>query len=184
MSEYFEKVDYELLDKKIVYSGKRVSVEELHYKNPRTNQIIYREHVLAGRAAVIIPEINNNEFIMIKEPRTPIGTTILAFPAGLIEEGEKEEEGALRELEEETGYRAKTIKKLREVYPAMGYSDERVTIYLAKDLEKTERHLDETEDIEVVKIPITQAKELPDNGKIKSSSELIALSHYFLYESR
>ena len=183
MSEkYYEPIDYELLDKKTAYKGKRITVEELHYENPRTNQIIYREHVLAGHAAVIIPETENNEFIMIKEPRTPIGKTVIAFPAGMIEEGENEEEGAIRELEEETGFRAGKMKKLREVYPAIGYSNEKVTIFLAKNLIKTHRHLDETEDIKVIKIPITEIKEMLDNGKIKTSSEEIGLLHYFLYE--
>ena len=78
-NEYYKPIDYELLDKKTAYKGKRITVEELHYKNPRTEQIIYREHVLAGHAAVIIPETDDGEFIMIKEPRTPIGKTVIAF---------------------------------------------------------------------------------------------------------
>ena len=165
-NKYYKKIDYELLDEKVAYKGKRIVVEELHYKNPRTNQILYREHVLAGHAAVILPETDNGEFIMIKEPRTPIGKTVIAFPAGMIEDGESEEEGAIRELEEETGYRAGSIKKLREVYPAIGYSNERVNIFLAKDLVKTQRHLDETEDIEVIKIPIKEIKEMLDRQEI------------------
>ena len=98
-TKYYTKFDYELLDKKIVYEGKRINVEELHYRNPRTNQIIYREHVLAGRAVVIIPQTENNEFIMIKEPRTSIEKTVISFPAGKVEIGEKEEQSAIRELE-------------------------------------------------------------------------------------
>jgi ADP-ribose pyrophosphatase len=183
-NKYYKKIDYELLDEKVAYKGKRIVVEELHYKNPRTNQILYREHVLAGHAAVILPETDNGEFIMIKEPRTPIGKTVIAFPAGMIEDGESEEEGAIRELEEETGYRAGSIKKLREVYPAIGYSNERVNIFLAKDLVKTQRHLDETEDIEVIKIPIKEIKEMLDRQEILTSSEQIGLLHYFLYENK
>ena len=180
--KYYKPIDYELLDKKVAYKGKRITVEELHYKNPRTNQIIYREHVLAGHAAVIIPETEDKQFIMIKEPRTPIGKTVIAFPAGMIEEGESEEEGAIRELEEETGFRAGKIKKLRKVYPAIGYSNENVTIFLAKDLIKTHRHLDETEDIEVIMIPIKEVKEMLDNDEINTSSEQIGLLYYFMYE--
>ena len=183
-NEYYKPIDYELLDKKIAYQGKRITVEELHYKNPRTNQIIYREHVLAGHAAVIIPETDEGEFIMIKEPRTPIGKTVIAFPAGMIEDGESAEEGAIRELEEETGYRAGKIKKLRVAYPAIGYSNEKVTIFLARDLIKTHRNLDETEDIEVLRIPISEVKQMLDNGEIRTSSEEIGLLHYFLYENK
>lgn len=181
-NKYYQKIDYELLDKKVAYKGKRIVVEELHYKNPRNNDIIYREHVLAGNAAIVIPETENGNFIMIKEPRTPIGLTVLAFPAGMIEEGETEEEGAIRELEEETGYRAREIKKLREVYPAIGYSNERTIIFLARNLIKTQRHLDKTEDIEVVEIPKEKVKQMLDNGEIKTSSESIGLLHYFMYE--
>lgn len=183
-NEYYKPIDYELLDKKTAYKGKRITVEELHYKNPRTEQIIYREHVLAGHAAVIIPETDDGEFIMIKEPRTPIGKNVLAFPAGMIEEGEKPEDGARRELEEETGYRAGNLKKLREVYPAIGYSNEQTIIFLATNLVKTERHLDETEDIEVLKIPIEEVRKMLESGEIQTSSETVGLLYYFMYEDK
>lgn len=183
-NKYYEKIDYELLDKKTAYRGKRIVVEELHFRNPRTDEILYREHVLAGHAAIIIPETEDGKFIMIKEPRTPVGLTVLAFPAGMIEKGETEEDGAIRELEEETGYRAKSIKKLREVYPAIGYSNEKTIIFLAKDLVKTQRHLDETEDIEVLELPKDEVKQMLDKGEIKTSSEAIGLLHYFMYEDR
>ena len=179
--KFFEDIDYKLLDKNIVYKGKRILVEELHYYNTRKNQTIYREHVLAGDAVIIMPITDNNEFIMIKEPRTPIGKTVLAFPAGMIEKGEDSKAAALRELEEEVGYKAKNIQKLREVYPAIGYSDEKVTIYLASELIETHTNFDETEDIEIVKIKIEDAKEMLKNNEIKTSSESIALLHYFMY---
>lgn len=181
-NKYYKPIDYELLDERTAYKGKRIVVEELHYRNPRTNEILYREHVLAGHAAIIMPITDDGKFIMIKEPRTPVGITVLAFPAGMIEEGETPEEGAARELEEEVGYKARQLKELREVYPAIGYSNEKTIIFLAKDLIKTQRHLDETEDIEVVKIPIEEVKEMLDKGEIKTSSETVALLHYFMYE--
>ena len=96
--------------------------------------------------------------------------------------GEEPEDGAIRELEEETGYRAGKLKKLREVYPAIGYSNEQTIIFLATDLVKTQRHLDETEDIEVLKLPIEEVKEMLDKGEIKTSSEAIGLLNYFMYE--
>lgn len=184
MNEYFKDIDYQLLDRKTAYKGKRIVVEELQYYNPRHEKKIYREHVLAGDAAIIMPITGDNELIMIQEPRTPIGKTVLAFPAGMIEPGEKPEEGAIRELEEETGYLARSIKKMRVVYPAIGYSNERTIIFLAKDLVKTQRHLDETEDIEVVKIPLKEAKEMVDRNEIITSSETVALLHYFTYECK
>lgn len=181
-SKYFKKIDYELLDKKVAYKGKRITVEELNYYNPRDKKKVYREHVLAGDAAIIMPITENNEVIMIQEPRTPVGEVVLAFPAGMIEPGETPEEGAIRELEEETGYRANNIKKIREVYPAIGYSNERTIIFIARDLVKTQRHLDATEDIKVITIPLEEAKEMLERNEIKTSSETVALMYYFNYE--
>ena len=182
MNQYFEDLDYELLDKKVAYKGKRITVEELHYYNPRDDKKLYREHVLAGNAVVIMPITEDDKLIMIQEPRTPIGKKVLTFPAGMIEDGETAEYAAVRELEEETGYRANILKKMRVEYPTIGYSNEYITIFLAKDLIKTQRHLDDTEDIEVVEIPLNEAKEMLDKNEIITSSETIALMHYFTYE--
>ena len=76
------------------------------------------------------------------------------------------------------------IKKLREVYPAMGYSTQKIIIFLATDLIKTQQHLDEKEDIEVIKVPIEELKQMLDNNEIETSMELIGLLHYFMYEDK
>ena len=160
MEKYFKELDYKLLNKKMVYKGRRITVEELTYYNLRDNKKVHREHVLAGDAAIILAIDENNEVLMVQEPRTPIGKIILSLPAGMIEPGEKSEDGAIRELEEETGYRAKNIKLLRYEYPSIGYSNERSLIFLARDLEKTHRNLDDTEDIKVVKIKLDELKKI------------------------
>ena len=80
-NKYFTTIDYKLLDKKTAYKGKRIVVQELHFKNPRTDEILYREHVLAGHAAIIMPIMEDGSLLMIREPRTPIEKTVLAFPA-------------------------------------------------------------------------------------------------------
>ncbi len=100
---------------------------------------------------------------------------------GQIEKDESAEDGARRELEEETGYYAQNIEKLREYYPSVGYTDEKITIFLATDLIKTQRHLDETEDINVVEIEMEELKEMLDKNEIITASTTIALMHYFLY---
>lgn len=93
-------MDYKLISQKKVYQGKRLSVEELYYDNQGTK--IYREHVLPGDAVVILPITEKEEVIMIQEPRTAIHQVVFGLPAGQLEAGENPEEGAKRELEEET----------------------------------------------------------------------------------
>ncbi len=78
-NKYFKPIEYKLIDKKIAYQGKRLRVEELNYLNG--NQKIYREHVIAGDAAVILAIKDNGNVIMIQEPRTPINEVILGLPA-------------------------------------------------------------------------------------------------------
>ena len=184
MEKCFKELDYKLLNKKMVYKGRRITVEELTYYNLRDNKKVHREHVLAGDAAIILAINENNEVLMVQEPRTPIGKIILSLPAGMIEPGEKSEDGAIRELEEETGYRAKNIKLLRYEYPSIGYSNERSLIFLARDLEKTHRNLDDTEDIKVVKIKLDELKKMLDTNEILDASTTIALLHYFMYEDK
>ena len=181
MENYFKKLDYKLLEKKEVYRGRRVVVQELTYYNNRDNKKVYREHVLAGDAAIVLAINENDEDIMIQEPRTPIGKIILSLPAGMIEPGEKPEDAAIRELEEETGYRAQSIRLLRYEYPSIGYSNERSLIFLAHDLKKTQRNLDATEDIKVVTVPLKDLKKMLDSNEILDASTTIALLHYFLY---
>ncbi len=182
MENYFKELDYKLLDRKKVYEGRRIVVEELNYYNERDKKKVHREHVLAGDAAIVLAIDKNDNVLMVQEPRTPIGKIILSLPAGMIEPGEKSEDGAIRELEEETGYRAHQIRLMRYEYPSIGYSNERSLIFLARDLEKTYRHLDDTEDIRVVKVKLNKLKEMLDKNEILDASTTIALLHYFMYE--
>ena len=179
MEKYFKDMDYEKLSEEIAFKGKRVTVKVEKYFNKRDNKEIYREHIKSGNGAVIMPFLDDNTLIMIEDVRTPIEKSILAFPAGLIEEGENPEEAAIRELEEETGYRAGEIEEIIYEYPAVGYSNEKVYIFKAKNLTKTQRNLDPTEDIQVHKISINKLKELYKNGEIHSSAEIIAILSYF-----
>lgn len=181
-NNYFKDMEYKEISKKVIFNGKRIKVEELEYLNG--DKKIFREHVKAGNASVILPITNDNKVVMIRETRTPIGKVILALPAGMIEKGEKAEVAAIRELEEETGYLANNIKFLREYYPSVGYSDEKISIYLATDLKKTEQHLDYEEDIEVIEIPLDDAIKMLDDNDFITASTTIALLHYLKYEKK
>ena len=182
MAKFFKEMDYEKVREEEVFKGKRLNLKIEEYYNRRDDKLLYREHVKAGKAVVIMPFLTDDTLIMIEEVRTPIGKSILEFPAGMIEDGENPREAAIRELEEETGYRANCLEKVIHEYPAVGYSDEEIYIYRAKDLKKTKKNLDPTEDIKVHKITIEELKQLYEKGEICSSAELIALLSY-LYKS-
>ena len=181
-NNYFKDIEYKEISKKVAYKGKRIQVEELEYLNG--DKVIYREHVKAGNASVILPITDDNKVIMIQEPRTPIGKIILALPAGMIEDGEEADKAAIRELEEETGYLASNIEFLREYYPSVGYSDEKIKIYLATNMKKTKQHLDEEEDIKVIEVPLEEVIEMLDKNEIITASTTIAIMHYLRYKKK
>lgn len=181
-NKYFKEIEYKELSKKLVYNGKRVQVEELEYLNG--DKVIYREHVKAGNASVILPITEDNKVIMIQEARTPIGKVILALPAGMIEKGEEASVAAIRELEEETGYLASDIELLREYYPSVGYSDEKISLYLATNMKKTKQRLDDEENIKVIEVPLEELIELLDKNEIITASTTIAVMHYLLYKKK
>lgn len=176
---YFEDINYKVINKNEAYKGKRVTVEEVIYDNG--NKQIYREHVKAGNAVIILAITDDNKVLMVREARSAIGKIILGLPAGKLEKGENPEEAAIRELEEETGFKANNIEFLREVYTSCGYTDEKISIYLAKDLEKTKQNLDEDEELEVLEIPLESFKEMIDKNEIITASTTIAGLHYFLF---
>lgn len=178
-NQYFRKLEYKKNSQKIAYKGKRVRVEELEYLNGE--QVIYREHVNAGEAVVILPITEENKVIMVQEPRTPIEKVILDLPAGMIEPEELPKDAAVRELEEETGYLAKNIRFLRAYYPSIGYSNEKIYIYLATDFEKTQQRLDEGENINVIELPLEQVIDMLDRNELITATSTIALMHYLRY---
>ena len=94
MERYFKDMDYEKISEEEAFNGKRVRVKIEKYYNKRDNKELYREHIKAGNGAVIMPFLDDNTLVMIQEIRTPIGKSILAFPAGLIEKGEDPETAA------------------------------------------------------------------------------------------
>ncbi len=87
-------------------------------------------------AVAIIPMISENEIILVRQWRYAAGEETLEIPAGKMNYGESPEEAANRELLEETGYLAGTLTLLTRYYPAYGYSNEIINLYLARDLVK------------------------------------------------
>ena len=113
---------------------------------------IKRDVVKFPKTVGILPLIDKDKIILIRQFRFPINKEIWEIPAGKLDKGEKPEVGAKRELEEETGYRTKNLKKIGEFYLSPGYSTEYMYLFLARGLRLGEQNLDKEEKIKEVKI--------------------------------
>jgi ADP-ribose pyrophosphatase len=95
---------------------------------------IHRHIVQHRGSAVMMPVDRKGRVLLVRQYRLPARKSMWELPAGRLDEGEKPLPAAKRELEEETGYRARKWKKLISFYPSPGYASEKMTIYLATDL--------------------------------------------------
>jgi ADP-ribose pyrophosphatase len=113
---------------------------------------IKRDVVKSHKEVGILPLIDKNKVVLIRQFRFSINKEIWEIPAGMLRKGEKPEKGAKRELKEETGYEARKIKKIGEFYFTPGHSNEYMYLFLARGLKKGEQNLDKGEKIKEVKI--------------------------------
>lgn len=134
-----------------------------------------REIVEHRGAAAIVPITNDENVVLVRQYRYAVTTDLLEVPAGTMERGETPEECATRELEEETGYRCKEIKKILEFFPVPGYSTEKISVYLAKGLMKSTLRPEGDEQIRAEIMPITKALEKVRSGEIRDSKSICAL---------
>lgn len=140
-------------------SGKEVKLDIIHHRG--------------GAAVVALTE--QNEVVLVKQYRHPIGEYLLELPAGKLEDGDTPETAALRELAEETGYTSLRFQLLTTSYPAPGYCGEKLYIYLARDLKPETRQPDFDEELEVVYLSLEKACEMIHYGEIQDAKTIIGL---------
>ncbi len=141
----------ELINQRLVYRGRKFGfqVDRLRLPNGVEGDWEWIQHPGGALAVPVTPE---GKLVLVRQYRFATQGRLLEFPAGTVEPGENPAETIRREIEEETGYRSHTWRKLGEFFLAPGYSDEIIYAFLAEDLEllATPPDQDEDEDIEVV----------------------------------
>ncbi len=133
------------------------------------------EFVAHPGATAIIPMFNESRILLLKQYRHALREYIWEIPAGTIDPQESVINCAKRELIEETGYSADQWQKLGEITPVPGYSDEKIHIYLAKDLQPAGQDLDRDEIINVHEVDYREAIEMIKTGKIQDAKSIAGL---------
>jgi ADP-ribose pyrophosphatase len=126
-------------------------------------------------AAAIVAVTDNRQVLMLRQYRHAIGKTMWEIPAGTREADEDPLVCAKRELTEETGYDARQWDQLGAITPVPGYSDERIFLYLARDLTVSTQNLDADEIIQVQKVPFEEVIDLITKGQIEDAKTIAAI---------
>jgi len=154
------------LEKKVssqqVFAGRIVSVR-VDKVETATGRITTREIVDRADTVSVLAIDESNRVLLVRQWRYAVGLETLEIPAGSIDPGETPEEAARRELREETGYDCQTLVQLNSYYPAMGYSSERMTIFLARGLVRSPLRGDE-DDIRLERMPFDEVFERVVHG--------------------
>ena len=158
-----------------VYRGKLLDVRHDRIQLPDGNESA-REYVMHPGAVLIIPLLDNGELIFERQFRYPLGRAFLELPAGKIEPGEDILNTATRELLEETGHSASDWRYLGVMHPCIGYSNERIEIFLASGLQRESgQQLDHGEFLDVLNLSLDDALLAFRQGEITDGKTITAL---------
>ena len=164
----------EIIKKERIFKGKLLSIYKRLVKHD-DGTVWERETASYNGNAAAIVAVDGNEVVLIKQFRPSVEETLLEIPAGRIDSGETPEQAASRELEEETGLKPLSLRKLVEFYPTPGFVDEKIYLFYADKFEKGSVHLDEGEVLRIFRLPVNEIEEYLFSNKIKDGKTLIGL---------
>jgi ADP-ribose pyrophosphatase len=134
-----------------------------------------REYIVHPGAVMIVPLLDDDRVVVERQWRYPMERAMLEFPAGKLDPGEPILACAVRELAEETGYRASEWARAGILHNAISYSTEGIEVWFARGLEAGERRLDVGEFLDVFSMPIAELDEAARRGEITDAKTLVGL---------
>ncbi len=171
-----KKLPYRLLASKKIYQGHIIDlVKDRFILHAAKDKIVTRELVLHPGAVVIIPLVDKDHLLLLRQFRYAAGGDLWEIPAGTLEKNEKPLECAKRELEEETGHKARLWKYLTRFLPAPGISNEMMTLFKAERLEPGRKNLDHDEWIEHKTVSLKEAQTMIRRGVIRDAKTIAGI---------
>lgn len=166
-------------DNEVLLASRKFRVERRAYEMPGRG-LVHRDLVVHPGAVLILPLLSAESVVMIRNWRYAAQAELLELPAGTLEPPESPADCALRELEEETGYRAGRIAPLCQFYTTPGFTNELMHVFVATDLSQTAQRLEPTEQIRVEIMSLGEALAATVDGRIVDAKTIAALHvhHY------
>ncbi len=172
------------LSSKFIFEGRAIRVRVDTVKTPSGRKTT-REIVEHGDCVAIVTVDKNDNVLMVSQFRKPVERELLEIPAGGILSGEDPEAAVCRELREEIGYLPKKVEPLGGFYSSPGYSSEYLYLYLATDLAPSQLYAEDTGEIGLVRVPVSEIPALISSGKICDAKSIAGLLIYlFVYRNQ
>jgi len=170
-------VEEKTLSSQLIYSGRavrlRVDTVQMASGRETTREIV--EH--ADCVAIVAIDADGN-VLLVNQFRKAVGKELLEIPAGGIEPGEDPVATVQREMREETGYLPRRVERLGGFYSTPGYCTEYLYLYLATDLVPSALEAEDTENIKLTKVPLSQILGLINSGTICDAKSIAGLLFY------
>ena len=163
------------LASKLVYDGRMLKVREDTVRLPDGKEG-RREWVQHPGAVIILALLDEQTIIMERQYRYPLRRHFLELPAGKMERGEEPLATAQRELIEECGYTAESWRHLATLHPCVGYSNERIELFLARELTHVGSALDEGEFLQVMPMALEDVRQRVRDGQITDVKVTVGLA--------
>ncbi len=168
----------ERLKRELVYKGAIIDLYKDTIRTP-DNKIEYYDFIGHQGAAAVVPVKDDGKILMVKQYRNALDRFTLEIPAGGLKNAdEPTRDAAARELEEETGYASDDLELLITVRTTIAFCNEKIDIYVAKNLVKTQQNLDEGEYVDVLEFDIKELVDMVFNGTIEDSKTINAILAY------
>jgi ADP-ribose pyrophosphatase len=157
-----------------VYVGRRIRVEVNTLHTP-DGQTIRRDAIRHPGAVVILPVLDTERVVLLRNFRFMVGDTLWEVPAGTVEPNEPLEACARRELLEETGYAAAKWRSLGYFYASPGVLDEKLHLFVAEELTPGPAKPEPDEQLEPVIVPLADAIKMCLDGTIRDAKTVMSL---------
>jgi ADP-ribose pyrophosphatase len=157
-----------------IYEGRAVNLRVDTVRKP-SGKTTTREIVEHSDVVAVVVLDSRNRVILVRQYRKAVGKTLLEIPAGSVDPGEQPINTVRRELQEEIGYLPNKIDKLGGFYAAPGYCTEYLHLYLATYLIPSRLQAEDTDEIEVVRVPLTKIPDLIASGEIADAKSIAGL---------